>query len=183
MSDNNRRAKFYRLWAIGRRELEREVALLDACRRRGDPGHAGCLMKARDRGLTASGSVSPALVAPARGSRRDIDDELAFHLAMREAEHAHARGGRAARRRGGSSATWPSSKEQVHDMWTFPSFESIWRDVRYALRTLRRTPGVHASSRVLVLASASAPTPRCSASSTRWCCAACRIPTPIGWWC
>ena len=25
-------------------------------------------------------------------------------------------------------------------MWTFPSFESIWRDVRYALRTLWKSP-------------------------------------------
>ena len=26
-------------------------------------------------------------------------------------------------------------------MWTFPSFESVWRDIRYAMRTLWRTPG------------------------------------------
>src|SRR5918993_5805014 len=27
-------------------------------------------------------------------------------------------------------------KEQTRDMWTFPSFESVVRDLRYALRTL-----------------------------------------------
>jgi putative ABC transport system permease protein len=32
-------------------------------------------------------------------------------------------------------------KEQTHDMWTFPAFESFRQDVRYALRTLRKAPG------------------------------------------
>ena len=43
----------------------------------------------------------------------------------------------AARRQFGNVAV---VKEQVRDMWTFPSFESFWRDIRYALRTLRRSP-------------------------------------------
>jgi predicted permease len=72
--------------------------------------------------------------------RREIDDELAFHLAMREAEHTrHGRtdAGRAARREFGNVAV---VKEQVRAMWTFPSFESFWQDVRYALRALRKSP-------------------------------------------
>jgi predicted permease len=73
---------------------------------------------------------------------RDLDDELAFHLEMREAEY---RGGglppdaaRAAARRQFGNVT--HFKEQARDMWTFPSFESLRQDVRFALRTLRKSP-------------------------------------------
>ena len=73
---------------------------------------------------------------------RDLDDEIAFHLGMKEAEYrtggASADDARlAARRDFGNIA---SLKEHTRDMWTFPSFESIRQDVRYAIRTLRRAP-------------------------------------------
>src|SRR5436189_758516 len=74
---------------------------------------------------------------------RDLDEELAFHLAMREAD-SRGDGLRAeaardeARRRFGNMT---HLKEQTRDMWTFPSFESFRQDVRYALRTLRKAPG------------------------------------------
>ena len=42
-------------------------------------------------------------------------------------------------------------KEQTRDMWTFPSFESVVQDLRYAFRTLRRAPAF-ALVAVLVLA-------------------------------
>jgi putative ABC transport system permease protein len=42
-------------------------------------------------------------------------------------------------------------KEQTRDMWTFPSFESLVQDLRYAVRTLRRAPAF-AFVAVLVLA-------------------------------
>jgi predicted permease len=85
------------------------------------------------------------LVASVRRRRleRDLDDELAFHLAMRAADHT--RGGttpedaaREARRQFGNVT---AIKEQTRDMWTFPSVESIRQDLRYGWRTLRRSPG------------------------------------------
>ena len=89
-----------------------------------------------------------------RGRRaREIDDEIAFHLAMRQAEHERAglppeiARRTAARQFGNVTAL----KEQTRDMWTFPSFESLVRDLRYALRTLRRAPAFTLVA-VLVLA-------------------------------
>src|SRR5262245_14723806 len=84
---------------------------------------------------------------------RDIDDEIAFHLAMRQAQHERAglapeMARRTAARQFGNVT---ALKEQTRDMWQFPSFESLVRDVRYALRTLRRAPGF-ALVAVLVLA-------------------------------
>jgi predicted permease len=85
------------------------------------------------------------IVALFTGRRRDQDlnDELEFHLAMRQAEHE--RGGvnpadarRLAQRQFGNLA---SLKEQTGDMWKFPSFESLAQDVRYAIRSLIKTPG------------------------------------------
>ena len=89
-----------------------------------------------------------------RGRRaRDIEDEIAFHLAMRQAEHERAGlppeiARRSAARQFGNVT---ALKEQTRDMWTFPSFESLVRDLRYALRTLRRAPAFTLVA-VLVLA-------------------------------
>jgi len=71
-----------------------------------------------------------------RQLERDLDDELAFHLSMKEAEYA--RSGvrdprRAALRQFGNVAR---TREEVRDMWTFPSAESVWADVRFAGRRL-----------------------------------------------
>ena len=73
----------------------------------------------------------------------DLEEEISFHLALREARH-QASGVpaddacAAARREFGNVTTF---KETCRDMWTFVSLEHLGQDLRYAVRTLRRQPG------------------------------------------
>lgn len=63
---------------------------------------------------------------------RDLEDELAFHLALK----AEKLGERSeARRRFGNAA---QIKEMCRDLWTFPWLESLWRDLVYGARLLAR---------------------------------------------
>src|SRR5262249_42444232 len=90
-------------------------------------------------------TIVPRIAALLRRRRleRDLDDELAFHLAMREADYRRdgitATDARAAARRRFGNVT--RLKEQCRDMWTFHPLETLAQDVRYALRTMRRSPG------------------------------------------
>jgi len=74
---------------------------------------------------------------------RDLEEELAFHLALREegyqaagvtAEEAHA----AAQREFGNATKF---REACREMWTFQWLENFWQDLRFASRTLRQQPG------------------------------------------
>jgi predicted permease len=74
---------------------------------------------------------------------RDLEEELSFHLALREARHAEsgvaATDAQAVARREFGNVT--VFKEACRDMWTFASLENLWQDLRFAIRTFRKEPG------------------------------------------
>src|SRR4051794_40828733 len=69
-----------------------------------------------------------------RRLERDLEEELTFHLATR-AEHSDYL--KACRSFGNPTLI----KETVRDMWKFTWIESLAKDMRYAIRTLRKSPG------------------------------------------
>src|SRR5437867_9496753 len=72
---------------------------------------------------------------------RDLEDELAFHLAKRGDTPE-------ARKRFGSATLW---KERTREIWTFAPLETVAQDLRYAGRILRKAP-VFAAVAILSLA-------------------------------
>src|SRR5256885_7524861 len=83
---------------------------------------------------------------------RDLEDELQFHLEMkamrnREAGMTPQEALAAARRQFGNPLRW---KESIREMWSLGLLESVIQDLRYATRSLLRTPGFAAAA-VLVL--------------------------------
>ncbi len=77
-----------------------------------------------------------------RRLEQDVQDEIAFHLAMREAQlraAGAADAGIDARRRFGSTMR---IREELRDTWAIaPGLAGFVQDLRYGLRTLRRYPG------------------------------------------
>jgi predicted permease len=74
---------------------------------------------------------------------RDLNDELAFHLAMREKNNRLAgidpENARFSARRQFGNAT--SLKERSREMWTLASLEGLLQDIRFGARKLRKNPG------------------------------------------
>src|SRR5438105_3678866 len=74
---------------------------------------------------------------------RDLQDELSFHLAMREHKYLNtglqpAEAYIQARRQLGNAGL---IKETCREMWTFMSLEILVQDLRYAVRTLIKSRG------------------------------------------
>src|ERR1700722_6363311 len=73
---------------------------------------------------------------------RDLDDEMAFHLAMRQEKRgsygARHNDERAVERQFGNVTR---IKEACREMRTFMSLESFWQDLRFGMRGLRKAPG------------------------------------------
>jgi hypothetical protein len=113
-------------------------------------------------------------------SKRDTDlrEEMQFHLAMKQRElervgFSPEQARDAARRSLGNVTV---NREAAHGVWVPPDVESVWRDVPYAIRSLRRSP----SFTIAAVLALDRPRP-CSACSTVLFCDRCRIASPIGW--
>ena len=160
-SENNRRAKYYELTRKGRAQLEAQadgVARLTVA--------VGQILdmsyEATEERCWTTCDTACARSSVAARVERELDDELRFHLEHHinaEESPASARGGRAAgaadvRRRRPREGGEPRRARRVAD-------RNAWRDLRYAVRLLARSPA-SPSSRSSRSRSASAPTPRCS---------------------
>jgi len=71
---------------------------------------------------------------------RDLEDELAFHVAMNEQQGADPA---TARRRFGNAA---ALREKCRELWAFTAVEAWWQDIRFATRTIRNNPLVTATA-------------------------------------
>jgi len=69
---------------------------------------------------------------------RDLNEELNFHLAMRAEKYGGDHAAQMAARRQFGNST--HIRETCRELWTFAAVETFWRDLRYAVRMLARTP-------------------------------------------
>jgi len=95
------------------------------------------------RELLSTARLKIRAAARRRQLDRDLKEELAFHLAMREERNrADGLGAGAARESAQRIFGNPTSIiERCREVWMLASLERIWRDARYSARSFVRTPG------------------------------------------
>ena len=84
-----------------------------------------------------------AMLTGRRKAAAQLDDELRFHLERQIAEHI-AGGMSAGEARRAALCTFGNPallRDQAHATWSWTWLESLLHDLRYGIRTLRRTPG------------------------------------------
>ena len=146
-TENNRRAKYYQLTASGRRARRRRDGELAPLRRggRADPRH-----RIGNRPWESSPGFRArlrALLNP-RGADRDLTDEIRFHIEL-ETEKNRRLGMSADDARRVAVAHFGGVqrvREEHHDVRRPHWIEDFVGDARFAVRSLRRTPGLAAAA-------------------------------------
>ena len=142
VSDNNRKAKYYSLTRAGRKQLQKEAREWEqtaAIMQRFLVGRQGDRMR-----RIRAGFLRLCGLFRKRRLEREMAEELAGHLDLHTEDNIRAGMSPEEARRnamlklGGIEAT----KEAYRDRYGIPLLETVARDVRYSLRTLRRNPGL-----------------------------------------
>jgi PadR family transcriptional regulator, regulatory protein PadR len=133
LSENNRKAKYYRITKRGQKLVTEQEAIWNR------------LSTAVGRVLARWQAMYRFFLKLWRRRRlqQDLETELAFHREMSRRQPNHIPLGNIT-----------AIKEEALDLWRFPLVENLWRDLRYAARGLRRTSALVLSA-LLSLASLS----------------------------
>ena len=145
VSENNRRARYYRLTPAGRRPLAEEISdfrlVMQAITRVIEPAEPAADVRSD---MDAPGEFCRRLLFLLRGNHfnREMEEEMRFHLEKRTAANCdigadsdEARNG--AMHRFGNAALM---RERSRDAWGWAWLDHFRQDLKFALRSLARTP-------------------------------------------
>jgi transcriptional regulator len=129
-SENNRRAKFYRLTAKGRRQLHVETNAM------GETGACHCLR-------TETFAQRERIMKSHRRLLEGLDAEIRDHIERETRVHVERgmppeEARLAAIRRFGNAAR---AQEETREVWSRAWLDQAWQDIRFTARALLRFPG------------------------------------------